>query len=244
MAIGNTFGATALSSYGGFWISYAIILTPGFNVIGSYKDPNNLEMALGFYLAGWFIFTTILLLCTLRSTIAFFLLFFFLDMAFLLLMIAKFVPAHYTTINAAGGYFGLFAAFMAWYNALAGIADDRYVENANDIHLEPRLTEIFLAATHSSSSPLRISHGQSRAVRNAASQPRPSAKSSRFPVRRESRIVELSASIVFRINPHFRTRTTTPHIHISTYPHTHIYYRKSDLITIHGSRRSRPYSKG
>jgi hypothetical protein len=127
---------------------------------------------------------------------------------------------------------------------LAGIADDRYVENANDIHLEPRLTEIFLAATHSSSFPLRISHGQSRAVRNAASQPRPSAKSSRFPVRRESRIVELSASIVFRINPHFRTRTTTPHIHISTYPHTHIYYRKSDLITIHGSRRSRPYSKG
>jgi len=29
MAIGNTFGATALSSYGGFWIGTAIILTPG-----------------------------------------------------------------------------------------------------------------------------------------------------------------------------------------------------------------------
>ncbi|RMZ77097.1 hypothetical protein DV737_g4545, partial [Chaetothyriales sp. CBS 132003] len=29
MAVGNTFGATALSSYGGFWISFAIILTPG-----------------------------------------------------------------------------------------------------------------------------------------------------------------------------------------------------------------------
>jgi len=29
MAIGNTFGATALSSYGGFWIATAIILTPG-----------------------------------------------------------------------------------------------------------------------------------------------------------------------------------------------------------------------
>jgi succinate-acetate transporter protein len=33
MAIGNTFGATALSSYGGFWISFAIVLTPGgFNI--------------------------------------------------------------------------------------------------------------------------------------------------------------------------------------------------------------------
>jgi len=33
MAVGNTFGATALSSYGGFWLSFAIILTPGgFNI--------------------------------------------------------------------------------------------------------------------------------------------------------------------------------------------------------------------
>lgn len=29
MAIGNTFGGTVLSSYGGFWISLAITLTPG-----------------------------------------------------------------------------------------------------------------------------------------------------------------------------------------------------------------------
>merc|ERR1711939_169464 len=29
MAVGNTFGATALSSYGGFWLSLAIVLTPG-----------------------------------------------------------------------------------------------------------------------------------------------------------------------------------------------------------------------
>jgi succinate-acetate transporter protein len=36
MAVGNTFGATALSSYGGFWISFAIILTPGgFDIVDS-----------------------------------------------------------------------------------------------------------------------------------------------------------------------------------------------------------------
>ncbi len=29
MAVGNTFGATALASYGGFWLSFAIIFTPG-----------------------------------------------------------------------------------------------------------------------------------------------------------------------------------------------------------------------
>lgn len=34
MAVGNTFGATALSSYGGFWIAFGIILTPGgFNIV-------------------------------------------------------------------------------------------------------------------------------------------------------------------------------------------------------------------
>jgi succinate-acetate transporter protein len=27
-ACGNTFGGTAFSSYGGFWLSYAVILTP------------------------------------------------------------------------------------------------------------------------------------------------------------------------------------------------------------------------
>src|SRR5271154_2328617 len=131
MAVGNTFGATALSSYGGFWISYAILLTPGgFEIGAAYTDKQGVlsptfDTAVGFYLAGWFIFTTLLLLCTLRSTVAFFLLFFFLDMAFLLLTIAKFQSANATTINAAGGYFGLFAAIMAWYNALAGMADDR-----------------------------------------------------------------------------------------------------------------------
>lgn len=36
MAVGNTFGATALSSYGGFWISFAIILTPGgFDIVSA-----------------------------------------------------------------------------------------------------------------------------------------------------------------------------------------------------------------
>lgn len=136
MAVGNTFGATALSSFGGFWISLGILLTPGgFNIVESYSTsngarPDDFNYAFGFFLFGWFIFTFILLICTLRSTVAFFLLFFFLDLAFLLLAIAR---IHSTDgnfnvpINRAGGYFGLFAAFMAWYNALAGIADDRFV---------------------------------------------------------------------------------------------------------------------
>ncbi|KAL8637246.1 MAG: hypothetical protein Q9228_005465, partial [Teloschistes exilis] len=86
MAVGNTFGATALSSYGGFWIAFAIILTPGgFAIEEAYTSEQAFYDAFGFFLMGWFIFTTILLICTLRSTIAFFTLFFTLDLAFLML---------------------------------------------------------------------------------------------------------------------------------------------------------------
>jgi Predicted membrane protein len=42
MAAGNTFGATALSSYGGFWIAIGIIFTPGgFNIMNSLIEADN-----------------------------------------------------------------------------------------------------------------------------------------------------------------------------------------------------------
>jgi len=129
MAVGNTFGATALSSYGGFWFSFAIILTPGgFGIVSALGGPTNDQFlnSFGFFLMGWFIFTTILLFCTLRSTVMFFLLFFWLDLAFLLLGIG-YLQHSGGAPNAgcikAGGFFGLLAAFWAWYNAWAGIAD-------------------------------------------------------------------------------------------------------------------------
>ncbi len=150
MAVGNTFGATALSSYGGFWLSFAIILTPGgFDIQAQLMaaGPNAFYDEFGLFLMvsplypqpfpsgiclpslqGWFIFTTVLLFCTLRSTVAFFSLFFSLDMAFMLLGIGYLhrdaMGAPNPPVIKAGGFFALLAAFLAWYNALAGIADD------------------------------------------------------------------------------------------------------------------------
>ncbi|KAI1131848.1 gpr fun34 family protein [Nemania abortiva] len=128
MAVGNTFGATALSSYGGFWISYAIILTPSFAVLTPYTSEADTASVLGFFLIGWFIFTFILLLCTLRSTVMFFCLFLTLDLAFLFLAVAEFAGSNGNAtaslgLQKTGGVFGLLAAFLAWYNAFAGIAD-------------------------------------------------------------------------------------------------------------------------
>jgi succinate-acetate transporter protein len=142
MAVGNTFGATALSSYGGFWIAYGILNTPHWQLTsptGPYHteatkaiDPLMFDSAMGFFLTGWFIFNTILLLCTLRSTVMFFLLFFTLDLAFLTLACGHFAandghPEAAIKLTQAGGGFGILSAFLAWYNAFAGIADSRYV---------------------------------------------------------------------------------------------------------------------
>jgi succinate-acetate transporter protein len=133
MAVGNTFGATALSSYGGFWIAYGLLLTPNWGITntdtGPYKgNASQVSSAVGFFLTGWWIFTTLLLLCTLKSTLAFFLLFFTLDIAFLCLSCENYAANLGATtaknnLQMAGGLFGMLAAFLAWYNALAGIQD-------------------------------------------------------------------------------------------------------------------------
>ncbi|RYP72240.1 hypothetical protein DL770_007984 [Monosporascus sp. CRB-9-2] len=59
----------------------------------------------------------------------FFLLFFTLDLAFLMLACADLARSNGNasaamTLQHAGGGFGLLAAFLAWYNAFAGIADN------------------------------------------------------------------------------------------------------------------------
>ncbi|KAG4416278.1 hypothetical protein IFR04_010559 [Cadophora malorum] len=129
MAIGNTFGATSLSSFGGFWIAIAIILTPGGFEIESSYDSLEFNHAFSLFLFGWFIFTTLLLLCTLSSSVAQFSIFITLDIAFLCLALGRRYPhlsgetyAPHHNLTYVGGIFGMLSAFAAWYNALAGIA--------------------------------------------------------------------------------------------------------------------------
>jgi len=111
-AAGNTFGATAFSSYGGFWFSFALILIPGTGVTAQLGDQ--LAPALALYLSTWFIFTFIMLIASLRSNLGLVLLFFFLDLTFLLLMIGYLFPAK-TAITTAGGALGIITAFIAYY---------------------------------------------------------------------------------------------------------------------------------
>jgi len=122
-ATGNTFGATAFSSYGGFWLAYATIFIPGSGILDAYtakpETAAQLGNAVGFFLAVWFIFTFIMFLGTLRSTIALASLFFFLDITFFFLMLGQFVTN--TTIPKVGGGFGILTAFIAYYCGAANL---------------------------------------------------------------------------------------------------------------------------
>lgn len=140
----------------------------------------------GFYLMGWFIFTFLMLMCTLRSTLAFFLLFFFLDLAFLLLGISYLVrPGGKPSIPImrAGGAFAILSAFAAWYNALAGILD-----RSNSFFLVPGTSAFIrhcrapLIVVQSFTSP-----GPRRAARHAASPSLPTRRPP-SPARRRKRL--------------------------------------------------------
>jgi len=124
---GNTFGATAFSSYGAFWMSFACILIPGFGSFATYTNKDgttdgSIGAALGIYLMAWAFFTFILFLASLRLNGATVLLFFLLTVTFFILALGNFLGSAAAT--RAGGGFGLVTAAVAWYIAAAGLFED------------------------------------------------------------------------------------------------------------------------
>lgn len=118
-AMGNTFGATAFTSYGAFWLSFAVFYIPQFEVTAAYTSKKELDSALGIYLTMWSIVTLIFLLGTFRSSVSLFLVFFFLEITFWVLAAGHFTQ--HVTVTKVGGGLGVVTAFCAFYTALAGI---------------------------------------------------------------------------------------------------------------------------
>lgn len=121
MLVGNTFGATALTSYGAFWLSYAAINIESFGIEAAYEDETMFKNAVGFYLLAWAIFTFMLTLATLKSTVAFCALFAFLTITFILLGAGDL--SENVNVARAGGVTGVITAFLGFYNAFAGTAN-------------------------------------------------------------------------------------------------------------------------
>lgn len=115
--VGNTFAFCALTSYGSFWLAFAAVHIKAFGIVAAYEDKDELHNAVSFFLLGWTIFTFILTLATLKTSVAFFSLFVCLTITFAFLFAGDFTGK--VSLTRTGGVFGVITAFIAFYNAFA-----------------------------------------------------------------------------------------------------------------------------
>jgi succinate-acetate transporter protein len=114
-AKGNTFGATAFSSYGAFWISFWW-LTGHTDLSAAGSDAAS---GVGLYLAAWGLFTLYMSVAASRVSVAVLTVFVLLTVTFGVLAWGEFAGS--TGIHRLGGYVGILTALAAWYASFAGV---------------------------------------------------------------------------------------------------------------------------
>jgi succinate-acetate transporter protein len=111
----NTFGATAFTSYGAFWMSFALLLT---FYVG--KIPANaVPASIGTFLLAWGIFTVYMTIAAAKVSRPLLVLFVILTITFFVLAAGAFAANN--NISVLGGYLGIATAFAAWYVAAKGL---------------------------------------------------------------------------------------------------------------------------
>jgi uncharacterized protein len=114
---GNTFGATAFSSYGAFWLSFWAFV----QFFEKDVPAANAGDAVGLYLIAWGIFTAYMFIASLRTTAAIALVFILLALTFIVLGIGD--ASGTTGITKLGGWIGIAAALAAWYASFAEVTN-------------------------------------------------------------------------------------------------------------------------
>lgn len=115
---GNTFGTTAFTSYGLFWISLVALLI--FPKLGWFPAPDGASMAA--YLAMWGLFTAYMFVGTLNKNKALQFVFASLALLFFLLAIGDFTGI--ALIKAIAGLEGILCGFSAIYLAAADVLNE------------------------------------------------------------------------------------------------------------------------
>jgi len=116
---GNAFGATAFTSYGAFWLSYATILIPGSGTVAAYTSKTELSSALGIFLICWCLVTSFFGIVSIGKSVSFLLLFWLLALTFALLAAGEINAS--ANVTKAGGGVGVVVAFIAYYIGLADL---------------------------------------------------------------------------------------------------------------------------
>jgi uncharacterized protein len=117
----NSFGATAFTSYGAFWLSFW-----AFNVFYADKitDKAALGHGVGLYLIGWGIFTAYMWVASFRVSAAVNVVFLLLAVTFIVLGIGE--SGGHENIIKAGGFIGLATAIAAWYASFATVTNKTF----------------------------------------------------------------------------------------------------------------------
>lgn len=116
----NTFGATAFTTYGSFWIVFGAFETFYANQI----PEAQLGTVLGWFLIAFGIFTAYMFVASLRVTAAVSAVFFLLALTFFILGIGDLAGSD--PILYAGGYVGIVTALVAWYASAAGVINTNF----------------------------------------------------------------------------------------------------------------------
>jgi succinate-acetate transporter protein len=114
----NVFGATAFSTYGGFWIGlflWARFVAPGAS------SPAAAQHDIAWILLAFAIFNTYMLLLSAQVSLAVFGVFLTLEVTEIVLVIGNFAGNSNTV--QIGGYVGIVTAAVAWYTSFAGVAN-------------------------------------------------------------------------------------------------------------------------
>jgi succinate-acetate transporter protein len=120
----SVFGATAFSTYGGFWMGLGLfVILAGTTKFAAGFQGGDLTNSLAWFLLAFAIFNTYMLISSLRVSGAVFLVFLTLEVTEILLVIGFFNLSHGGTEwwLHAGGWAGILTAGVAWYASAAGV---------------------------------------------------------------------------------------------------------------------------
>ncbi len=124
----NTFGATAFTAYGFFWMALVAIWT--LPKLGGIANPSG-ELDMGFFLGMWGLFTLGMFFGTLRLNRMLQTVFGSLTLLFFGLALRDFLGAAGSeaashAVGLASGWIGLFCGFSAFYGSLAQVLNEVY----------------------------------------------------------------------------------------------------------------------
>ena len=111
----SVFGATAFTSYGAFWMSFALLVT----FYAGKLPAETVPAAIGTFLLAWGIFSVYMTFGAAKVSRPLFVTFVLVDFTFFLL--AGGAYASMPALSHMGGYFGIATAIAAWYTSARGL---------------------------------------------------------------------------------------------------------------------------